>query len=84
MSLTLAISAAFAVVGGAALFFFRQWILEKERRRNDRDLIKKLQAMLEHRDRLRDPDAVERVFDAFKPRDAAVRPAAGDDDDDGR
>ena len=79
------ICAAFVVIGGAALFFFRQWILSKERRRHDRDLLKKQRAMLEHREHLHDPDAVDRVFDAFEPRgDEAVQPDAHADDADER
>lgn len=70
--------------GGLAMFFYRCWILEKERRRHDRKQIKLLRAMLKNRERLNDPDAVERVLDAFeRPDDGLSAGPAGDADSGG-
>ena len=67
---------------GLAFLFYRAWILEKERRRHDRQQIKMLRAMLANRDRFGDPAAVERVLDAFERADDAVpgeRPGDADE-----
>lgn len=77
--------AGLAVTAGLAIFFYRGWILEKERRRNDLRSIKVLRAMLENRNGLsNDPDAVKRVLDAFAPRpDKDMHADAGIENADG-
>lgn len=59
---TVYLYAGAALCAALALFFYRALILEKERRRHDRQTIKQLRAYLENRDRLSDPDVVDRVL----------------------
>lgn len=78
------IGAGQAVTVCLALFFYRCWILEKERRRSDLKSIAMLRQMVLHRDALSlDPGAVDKLFDVFAPRaDETVRAGAGAEDDD--
>lgn len=75
--------AGLAGSAGLALFFYRQKIIAQERLKNAANENRILMAMLENRDHLSSPAAVERVLKAFSGRrDETVRADSSPEDDD--